>query len=127
MFPENGDESDLHWETLGGRIVHAREAQELTTSQLARRLGVKTETLQGWETDRAEPRPNRLLTLAGMLSVSPTWLLTGEGTSPNTALTRSQLTQVRDSIERLRNQARSIAEELENLDKRLETYENYEE
>lgn len=127
MFAEESDKGDLQWETLGGRIVHAREAQDLTTSQLARRLGVKTETLQGWETDRAEPRPNRLLTLAGMLSVSPTWLLTGEGTSPNTALTRSQLAHIRESINRLRHQAQGIANDLDTLEKRLETYESYEE
>ena len=68
-------------DTLGGRIVHARELQDLTTAQLARRVGVKTATLHEWETDRSEPRSNRLLTLAGMLNVSPTWLLTGEGES----------------------------------------------
>jgi transcriptional regulator with XRE-family HTH domain len=74
-------------DTLGGRIVYAREAQELTTSQLARRLGIKTETLHDWETDRSEPRSNRLLTLAGVLNVSPTWLLTGAGEAPIDALT----------------------------------------
>jgi transcriptional regulator with XRE-family HTH domain len=59
----------------------------LTTSQLARRLGIKTETLHDWETDRSEPRSNRLLTLAGVLNVSPTWLLTGAGEAPIDALT----------------------------------------
>ena len=43
-------------DTLGGRIVHARELQDLTTAQLARRVGVKTATLHEWETDRSEPR-----------------------------------------------------------------------
>jgi transcriptional regulator with XRE-family HTH domain len=61
----------------------------LTTSQLARRLGIKTETLHDWETDRSEPRSNRLLTLAGVLNVSPTWLLTGAGEAPIDALTSS--------------------------------------
>jgi transcriptional regulator with XRE-family HTH domain len=127
MFPDENDSGELESETLGGRIVHAREAQKLTTSQLARRLGVKTETLQSWETDRAEPRPNRLLILAGLLSVSPTWLLTGEGASPSHAVMRSELALVRDSVEHLRRQAQSIAEELRGLEERLELYENYDE
>ena len=32
-------------DTTGGRLTRAREARGLTTSQLARRVGVKTKTL----------------------------------------------------------------------------------
>jgi len=112
-------------DTLGGRIVYAREAQSLTTSQLARRMGVKTETLHDWETDRSEPRSNRLLTLAGMLSVSPTWLLTGAGESPVDSLTETEMMHIRDSVIRMREQVLTVAEELEQLQKRLESYESY--
>lgn len=63
--------------TLGDRIVMAREAAGLTATQLARRLGVKTVTLRNWEADRSEPRSNKLIVMAGLLNVSPTWLLTG--------------------------------------------------
>jgi transcriptional regulator with XRE-family HTH domain len=112
-------------DTLGGRIVYAREAQELTTSQLARRLGIKTETLHDWETDRAEPRSNRLLTLAGMLNVSPTWLLTGAGEAPIDALTETEMMHIRDSVERMREQVMTVVDELEQLQKRLESYESY--
>ena len=112
-------------DTLGGRIVRAREAQELTTSQLARRMGVKTETLHDWETDRAEPRSNRLLILAGLLSVSPTWLLTGAGEAPNDGLTETEMMQIRETIERIREQILTVADELEQLRRRLDTYESY--
>jgi len=112
-------------DTLGGRIVYAREAQELTTSQLARRLGIKTETLHDWETDRAEPRSNRLLTLAGMLNVSPTWLLTGAGEAPIDTLTETEMMHIRDSVERMREQVMTVVDELEQLQKRLESYESY--
>jgi transcriptional regulator with XRE-family HTH domain len=112
-------------DTLGGRIVYAREGQDLTTSQLARRIGVKTETLHDWETDRAEPRSNRLLTLAGMLNVSPTWLLTGAGESPLDTLTETEMMHIRDSVVRMRDQVLTLAEELEQLQKRLESYESY--
>lgn len=112
-------------DTLGGRIVCAREAQDLTTSQLARRMGIKTDTLQDWETDRAEPRSNRLLTLAGMLNVSPTWLLTGAGGSPVDSLTETEMMHIRDSVVRMREQVLTLVDELENLQRRLESYESY--
>jgi len=78
--PVNGfDASD----TIGGRISRAREAGGYSLAQLARRLGVKTTTLKMWETDRSEPRSNRLAMLAAFLNVSPTWLLVGKGESPS--------------------------------------------
>lgn len=70
------------FDTLGGRISRARDAMNLTVAQLARRLGVKTETVAAWETDRSEPRANRLTMLAGVMGVSPTWLLNGVGDAP---------------------------------------------
>jgi transcriptional regulator with XRE-family HTH domain len=69
-------------DTLGGRIVHARETAGLSTAELASRLGVTEETMANWENDRAEPRSNKLNTLAGLLGVSPTWLLAGRGAAP---------------------------------------------
>ena len=65
--------------TLGDRLTAAREAQGLSASELARRLGVKLKTVEAWENDTSEPRANKLQTLAGLLSVSIRWLLTGEG------------------------------------------------
>ncbi len=125
MFLKEDKEHSGSADTLGGRIVYAREAQELTTSQLARRMGIKTETLHDWETDRAEPRSNRLLTLAGMLNVSPTWLLTGAGEAPIDALTETEMMHIRESIERMREQILTVADELEQLRRRLDTYESY--
>lgn len=125
MFLTEDKEHSGSADTLGGRIVHAREAQGLTTSQLARRMGIKTDTLQGWESDRAEPRSNRLLTLAGMLSVSPTWLLTGVGEAPVEAFTETEMMHIRDSVVRMREQAMTLVDELEQLQRRLETYESY--
>ena len=125
MFLTEDKEYSGSADTLGGRIVYAREAQSLTTSQLARRMGVKTETLHDWETDRSEPRSNRLLTLAGMLNVSPTWLLTGAGESPVDSLTETEMMHIRDSVIRMREQVLTVAEELEQIQKRLESYESY--
>lgn len=69
-------------DTVGGRLSRARDAVGLSPAQLARRLGVKTTTIQGWESDRALPRANRLTMLAGVLGVSPVWLLHGVGAAP---------------------------------------------
>ncbi len=65
--------------TFGDRISGAREAAGLTREDLANRLGVRPKTVAAWEDDAFEPRGNRLQMIAGMLSVSIRWLLTGEG------------------------------------------------
>ena len=64
--------------SLGGRIAVAREARGLSVAQLARRVGVATETARNWECDRSEPRVNKLQMLAGVLEVPMLWLLGGE-------------------------------------------------
>ena len=65
--------------TFGDRLTLAREAYDITQEELARRLGVRAQTLKNWEADRSEPRANRLQMVAGVLGVSMIWLLTGEG------------------------------------------------
>ena len=64
--------------TMGDRIEQARSAKGLDVPQLARRIGVKSATLSNWENDRSEPRPEKLIKLAGLLDVPLVWLLTGE-------------------------------------------------
>ncbi len=65
--------------TLGDRVVAAREAMSMTQKDLARQLGVKLKTVQAWEDDRTEPRANKAQMMSGVLGVSLTWLLSGEG------------------------------------------------
>jgi transcriptional regulator with XRE-family HTH domain len=65
--------------TFGDRVAAAREEVGLTKSQLANRLGVRLSTIENWESDRSEPRANKLQMLAGVLNVSIVWLLTGSG------------------------------------------------
>ena len=68
--------------TFGDRVVGAREKSGMTQAELSRRLGIKLTTLQGWEEDRSEPRANKLQMLTGMLNISLSWLLSGEGIGP---------------------------------------------
>ncbi len=82
MMTKNDDLDFAPDDTLGGRISLAREAARLTMAQAARRLGVQTASWNAWECDRASPRSNRLTMMAGLLGVSPSWLLTGMGAGP---------------------------------------------
>ena len=77
-FPSDFAPSD----TLGGRISFAREVTKLTMAQAARRLGVQTACWKEWKCDRAAPQSNRLAMMAGILAVSPSWLLSGIGAGP---------------------------------------------
>ena len=65
--------------TFGDRLAGAREQSGMSPADLAKRLGVKLATLKSWEDDFNEPRANKLQMLAGILNVSLSWILTGEG------------------------------------------------
>lgn len=78
-MPEGQDWYSEATATFGDRLAGAREAAGLTQAQLAKRLGVKAKTLRDWEDDLSEPRANRIQMLSGLLNVSLSWLMTGEG------------------------------------------------
>jgi len=112
--------------TFGDRLAHAREAQKLTVEQLARRLGLRVETMQNWEADRSEPRANRLQMLAGFLNVSMVWLLTGEGEGApvlDQVVTPSeQVSALLDELKDVRVMNNKITERLAKLEKRLREF-----
>ena len=88
--------------TLGGRVFQAREAAGLTVSQVINRLGVRKATYLAWEADRSEPRANKLVALAGILNVSPTYLLSGLGRAAAQPLKHQQIIdELRIEIEQL--------------------------
>ncbi len=115
--------------TFGDRLAVAREQAGLTTAELAKRLGVKTSVLAGWEEDRKEPRANRLTLLAGMLGISLSWLMTGQGEGPEgdvedvaitpqvsdilaqMRLVRTQMTQASETLARLEKQLRKALQD----------------
>jgi transcriptional regulator with XRE-family HTH domain len=73
---------DVDVATFGDRLTAAREATGMDQAMLADRIGVELQTLQNWEDDLAEPRANRLQMMAGILGVSITWMISGEGEGP---------------------------------------------
>lgn len=77
-------------DTIGGRLSRAREASGLSVKQLALRLGVKTATIQAWESDRSQPGSHRLTKLSGLLGVSLSWILHGVGIAPSEEMETSQ-------------------------------------
>lgn len=96
---------------IGARIMEAREAKEMTIAQAATRLGVKTTTLQNWESGTTAPRANRLQMLAGVLDTSMLWLLSGSAEHEPTHLTASKIEIVAQKLER----ANSLQLELNGL------------
>ena len=108
-------------DTIGGRISRAREAGGYSLAQLARRLGVKTATLKMWETDRSEPRSNRLAMLAAFLNVSPTWLLIGKGESPSTNTLSDEIGLLETELEMIQNGMMGLNHRLSEIVARLKS------
>ena len=77
-------------DTIGGRLSRARGSSGLSIKQLAMRLGVKTATVQAWESDRSQPGSHRLTMLSGLLGVSLSWILHGVGIAPAEEMEASQ-------------------------------------
>jgi len=112
-------------DTLGGRISLAREIAGLSATQAAQRLGVMPESWNAWERDRDAPRANRLANMAGVLGVSLSWLLSGEGEGPRERAPSQDSAQLlRDlrsaslAVAALNRRMESIAADLEQLEHR---------
>lgn len=123
MSDEQGWYSDEQ-ATLGDRIAAAREAAGLSQTQLATRLGVRSRTLRGWESDLSEPRANRLQMMAAMLGVSLRWLLSGEGEGVAPPLTEDEardeaLQGTLAELRSLRGELLKMGERVGQMEKRL--------
>lgn len=109
--------------TFGDRLAAARDHAGMTQKELARRLGVRSSTLKHWEEDLNEPRANKLQMVAGLLGVSLSWLLTGEGegVSPPDAGSEvpADVTAAIAELRSVRAEARALADRLGVLEKRL--------
>ncbi len=109
--------------TFGDRLAGARDAAGLTQAALAGKIGVKTTVIAGWENDLKEPRANRLQMLSGILGVSLSWLLTGQGDGPeapeDVTPISADLTEMLAEMRLLRTQMLAATERLGHLEKRL--------
>lgn len=110
--------------TFGDRVAAAREAQGLSQKELSKKLGIGLKTLEGWENDMAEPRANKLQMLAGVLNVSLSWILTGDGQAPEDVLSEDDqldLVDLMTEMRVLRTQMGQAADRMGVLEKRLKT------
>lgn len=106
--------------TFGDRVAAAREARGLSQRDLAHQLGIRADTLRGWEEDRTEPRSNRLQMLAGLLNVSIRWLLTGGGEGvPAPAASAAAYSQIVTEVRGLRADVARTVDRLSRLERRL--------
>ena len=104
--------------TLGGRISIAREASGLSVADVVKRLGVRAKTYEAWEADRSEPRANKLVSLAGILNISPPYLLSGLGKLPQqSALPERQVTQLKAQVEHLEQSLKTATASLRQIKK----------
>lgn len=114
IFGKAGDN-----DTLGGRLWRAREAVGMSEAGLAKAIGVKRETLRAWESDRSEPRANRLVTIAGILNVSPTWLLHGVGDAPQGDALSDELRLLRAQLQHIREMREQTDLAIANMEKAI--------
>lgn len=63
---------------FGKRLRQAREAQNLTRTQVVEILEIALSTLQAWENDEREPTVSYLVALCELLSISSDYLLYGQ-------------------------------------------------
>lgn len=110
-------------DTLGGRLSAARDAAGIDAAALANQLGVRAQTLAAWESDRSEPRPSRLVNLAGILGVSPMWLMTGVGDGPQDRSEGLPIEAMRNQLLRLNELHQEYGRLIEGLMRRIESFE----
>jgi len=110
--------------TFGDRLAAGREASGMSQESFAKRLGVKTSTIRKWEDDVAEPRANRLSMMSGILGVSMSWLITGDGDGidgPDVGSQDSDLRSLLSELRVLRTDLKAKVEQIGRIEKRLRT------
>ena len=111
--------------TFGDRLAGARDAAGLDQKGLADKLGVKLAVFKAWEDDLKAPRAYRWQQLAGIVGVSMSWLLTGEGDGPEApdddVPMNGDLVDLLAEMRALRGQIAQSGEKLGRLEKRLRT------
>lgn len=110
--------------TFGDRVAAAREYLSMSEEDLAKRLGIKVETIRKWENDLAEPRANKLQMLSGILNVSLRWLLTGQGDeleAPSPDVGGQEVMEMLREFRGLRSDMTRSIERMGVLEKRLRT------
>ena len=83
---------------------------------------MKKSTIEAWESDRSEPRAHHLVRAAGMLGVSPSWVLGGVGPAPTAGSVSDEIRGIRQQLSQmkaLRDKTSDAIDGIENALKRL--------
>tara|TARA_Y100001954_G_scaffold234326_1_gene289574 strand:+ start:895 stop:1293 length:399 start_codon:yes stop_codon:yes gene_type:complete len=108
-------------ESLGGRIFNSRKKAGLSLHMTANLLGVRPKTLQSWENDQSEPRVNKLVSLSGILGVSPTYFLAEEGNDGENVVTiNGRNEKILELLTREMKQAKALQKEQNRCLKKME-------
>lgn len=118
MKKELAKAGDLAQQQLGERIKIARKSAGLTAEDFARRLGVTSKTVRGWEKARRVPRANQIVMMAGMLNVTAPWLL--EGREQEYMEQDTGEAAIRGKLVLARQKVSELTEILIDLEKRLD-------
>ena len=104
------------FDTLGGRLYRARDAINATPEEISAVIGVEMDTLRAWESDRSEPRSNKLTMLAAALGTSPSWLLFGRGAGPLPESVAAHGDAAEQDLKKLKSQQKLINAAIENME-----------
>jgi transcriptional regulator with XRE-family HTH domain len=107
-------------DTLGNRIKRARIASGQEVSHIAKTLGVRKSSVEGWENDKAAPRTHHLLRIAGMVGVSPSWLLGGVGEAPDLDGISDEIQLIRKQLVQIKAMRDQTTEAIENIEVALD-------
>ncbi len=91
---------------IGLRIKQSRKSKGLSQAELACKLGLKTQSIQQWESGRTEPRFARLEQLADTLNVTIAWL---HGLDPENHQPQDHLLELQRQYKELAKNASSNA------------------
>ena len=105
---------------VGSRISEARVAAGMDPASLGTQLGVDADIVAAWESGEQSPRGNQLVAIAGILGVSPPWLMIGHGDAPTTphesTAVAPELTEIRAELEDLVQRLDRVVDALPDTD-----------
>lgn len=110
----------LTGDTIGERLINAREEWGYTQQDVENGTGVKRSTLSNYEANRSVPRAKQLNELCKFYVVSPEWILYGtpqEDDSEISPQTIRLMNAVKGMSERTIEVVAIVAESLKDLDK----------
>lgn len=81
---------------IGSRIKKARKDIGFSQKVLAEKLGIKTQSIQQWESGKTSPRLHRLFQLSEILKVPFLWLQTGLEENSLANQSKSELENIND-------------------------------